>query len=117
VERWLQEVKKIDNDFSEGRRFSTVSDLDIEPMYTYENIKDLDFKTAIGYPGAYPLTRGCHATGYRGRVRRYQPLFPANLQQLMGESPNIGNTIGIWNQAGNEFFCLMVTLHSDCNLR
>jgi len=68
MERWLQEVKKIANDFSKGRRFSTVSDLDIAPLYTPDNIKDLDFESSIGYPGAYPFTRGCQATGYRGRV-------------------------------------------------
>ncbi len=51
-----------------GERFSTVSNLDIKPVYTPEDIKDLDFEAGIGYPGAYPFTRGCQPTGYRGRV-------------------------------------------------
>ncbi len=68
MEKWLEEVKKVANDFQEGKRFSTVSNLDVDPIYTPQDIKDLDFDTSIGYPGAYPFTRGCQATGYRGRV-------------------------------------------------
>lgn len=49
-------------------RFSTVSDLDIKPLYTPEDVKDLDFPRDIGFPGSYPFTRGCQTTGYRGRV-------------------------------------------------
>jgi len=68
IEKWSEEVKKTSQDLQEGRRFSTISNLEIEPVYTPENIKDLDFDTSIGYPGAYPFTRGCQATGYRGKV-------------------------------------------------
>ncbi len=67
-EKWSEEVKKTSQDLQEGGRFSTISNLEIEPVYTPENIKDLDFATSIGYPGAYPFTRGCQATGYRGKV-------------------------------------------------
>ena len=68
MERWEEEAKKPTNDFPEKRRFSTISDLDIDPIYAPENIKNLDFTTGIGYPGLYPFTRGCQATGYRGKV-------------------------------------------------
>jgi len=68
MKKWLEEVKKVTNDLQEGKRFSTISNLDIEPIYTPENIKDLNFAANIGYPGAYPFTRGCQATGYRGRI-------------------------------------------------
>jgi len=68
IQRWLQEVKKSTNDFSKERRFSTVSDLAINPVYTPEDIKGLDFDSSIGHPGIYPFTRGCQPTGYRGRV-------------------------------------------------
>jgi len=68
MERWLQEVKKTTDDFSKGKRFSTVSGLAIKPVYTPEDIKDLDFDSSIGYPGIYPFTRGCQPTGYRGKV-------------------------------------------------
>ena len=68
MERWKEEVKKSTNDSPEKRRFSTISNLAIDPIYTPENIKNLDFAVDIGYPGLYPFTRGCQATGYRGKV-------------------------------------------------
>ena len=67
MERWLQEAKKTATGSARAKRFSTVSDLDIKPIYTPEDIKALDFDS-IGYPGKYPFTRGCQATGYRGRL-------------------------------------------------
>ena len=68
MERWEGEVKKSADSVSEKKRFSTTSDLVIDPLYTPEDIKDLDFAASIGYPGLYPFTRGCQATGYRGKV-------------------------------------------------
>jgi len=67
LKKWLEEVKKAGNR-GLSQRFSTVSDLDIRPLYTPEDIKDLDFGESIGYPGTYPFTRSCQPTGYRGRV-------------------------------------------------
>jgi len=64
-EKWSREAAK---NGEMKRRFSTVSNLDIKPIYTPEDIKALDFAQSIGYPGAYPFTRGCQPTGYRGRV-------------------------------------------------
>jgi len=68
LKKWLEEVKKAADSHEVGQRSSTVSNLDIKPIYTPEDIKDLDFGESIGYPGAYPFTRGCQPTGYRGRV-------------------------------------------------
>jgi len=68
MEKWLNEIKKASSDLRQERRFSTVSNLDIKPIYTPEDIKNQDFDTGIGYPGAYPFTRGCQTTGYRGRI-------------------------------------------------
>ncbi|MFC1989530.1 methylmalonyl-CoA mutase [Chloroflexota bacterium] len=68
MERWLGEVRKTKGNLLRKKRFSTVSDLSIKPVYTPEDIKDLDFDAGIGYPGAYPFTRGCQTTGYRGRI-------------------------------------------------
>ncbi len=70
--KWLEEVKKTDQDLQQGKQFSTVSNLNIEPIYTPEDIEDLDFDTSTGYPGVYPFTRGCQASGYRGRVWTYR---------------------------------------------
>ena len=68
MERWQQAVKESNNHITEEKLFSTISDLDIDPIYTPENIKNLDYATQIGYPGSYPFTRGCQTTGYRERV-------------------------------------------------
>ena len=68
MEKWLKRVKEVGSDPEHERQFSTISNLDIKPVYTPADIKDLDFETGIGYPGAYPFTRGCQDTGYRGRV-------------------------------------------------
>jgi len=65
---WEKEVGKARRQKAEkGKRFSTVSDLEIKEIYTPEDIKDLDFSKDIGYPGSFPFTRGCQPTMYRGR--------------------------------------------------
>ncbi len=64
-ERWLRTSYK---DARERPvRFSTVSDLDIEPLYTPADIKG-DYDESIGYPGEYPYTRGPYGSMYRGRL-------------------------------------------------
>jgi len=66
--RWEKEVDKAKRQKGgKEKRFSTVSDLEIKPIYTPEDIKELDFSRDIGYPGIFPFTRGCQPTMYRGR--------------------------------------------------
>ena len=65
-------MKKWKDDFTRERLFPTVSDLDIKPIYTPEDINGLDFEKDISYPGIYPFTRGCQPTGYRGRAWTFQ---------------------------------------------
>jgi methylmalonyl-CoA mutase N-terminal domain/subunit len=48
-------------------RFSTISDLELEPLYTPEDAKG-DYETSLGYPGQYPYTRGVYESMYRGRL-------------------------------------------------
>ncbi len=48
--------------------FKTLSDLDPEPIYTRDDIADLDLERDLGYPGEYPFTRGTQASMYRGRL-------------------------------------------------
>ena len=48
-------------------RFSTVSDLDIAPLYTPDDVKS-DYAADVGYPGEYPYTRGVYGSMYRGRL-------------------------------------------------
>jgi methylmalonyl-CoA mutase, N-terminal domain len=50
------------------------SSAEVQPLYTPENVADIDYNRDIGYPGEYPYTRGVQATGYRGRlwsIRQY----------------------------------------------
>ncbi|NLJ27213.1 acyl-CoA mutase large subunit family protein [Desulforhabdus amnigena] len=49
-------------------RFSTVSDLEIKPLYTPLDLKDKDYFEDIGLPGMYPYTRGVQSTMYRARL-------------------------------------------------
>ena len=66
--KWEEEVEKARQKKAERKqRFSTVSDFEIKGIYTPEDIKDLDFKRDVGYPGIFPFTRGCQPTMYRGR--------------------------------------------------
>ena len=47
------------------REFRTASHLPRERLYGPESLPGAE---AIGQPGAYPFTRGLHASGYRGRL-------------------------------------------------
>ncbi len=49
-------------------RFSTVSDLEIEPLYTPEDVNGGDYESALGNPGEFPYTRGVYESMYRGRL-------------------------------------------------
>ena len=49
-------------------RFSTTSGLEIEPVYTPEDVQEFDYAAHLGYPGEYPYTRGVQPNMYRGRI-------------------------------------------------
>jgi methylmalonyl-CoA mutase, N-terminal domain len=49
-------------------RFSTLSDMPVEPLYTAEDLRGFDPATDLGFPGEYPFTRGVQASMYRGRL-------------------------------------------------
>jgi methylmalonyl-CoA mutase N-terminal domain/subunit len=46
-------------------RFSTVSDMEVEPLYTAD---DAPGSGSLGYPGEFPYTRGVYPSMYRGRL-------------------------------------------------
>ena len=48
-------------------RFLTVSGREIDRLYTPADAPDLDYAADLGFPGAYPFTRGVYPTMYRGR--------------------------------------------------
>jgi len=53
---------------ADDRRFITVSGTPIQPLYTPLDIQHLDFEKDIGFPGAFPFTRGVRDTMYRGKL-------------------------------------------------
>ncbi len=64
-DRWRQHYREA------GERdadFESLSGEPLEPLYTPDDIKDLDYDRDLGYPGHYPMTRGVYHTMYRGRL-------------------------------------------------
>ncbi|HKU56428.1 MAG TPA: methylmalonyl-CoA mutase family protein [Gaiellaceae bacterium] len=51
----------------QGELFSTISSVENEPLYSPENV-ELDYERDLGWPGAYPFTRGVYPSMYRGRL-------------------------------------------------
>jgi len=55
-------------------KFTTLSGLPMDRLYTEENPSNWDPEAALGYPGESPFTRGIYPTMYRGRfwtMRQY----------------------------------------------
>jgi methylmalonyl-CoA mutase N-terminal domain/subunit len=48
--------------------FTTISGRPIDPLYTADDLHDLDPARDLARPGEFPYTRGIHPTGYRGRL-------------------------------------------------
>ena len=66
---WLEEYRNALKKMPErSSRFSTVSDLEVKPLYTPLDIVNKDFFEEIGFPGKYPFTRGVQSTMYRARL-------------------------------------------------
>ena len=49
-------------------RFATVSNHEIDRLYTPEDVADIDYDEDLGFPGEEPYTRGAYPTMYRGRT-------------------------------------------------
>src|SRR3972149_5458309 len=59
---------------SESQPLPLSSGITVKPVYTPEDIKDLDYQRDLGDPGQYPFTRGIHPLMYRARpwtMRQY----------------------------------------------
>src|SRR5450759_4052714 len=55
-------------------RFETTSGIEVKRVYTPEDQTDAAYAGSLGFPGAYPFTRGVQPTMYRGRfwtMRQY----------------------------------------------
>jgi methylmalonyl-CoA mutase N-terminal domain/subunit len=48
--------------------FTTSSGLNIEPVYTPDDLPNYDYPNDSGYPGEYPYTRGIQPSMYRSRL-------------------------------------------------
>ena len=51
----------------EGELFSTISGIDVEPLYTAESV-EIESERDLGVPGSFPFTRGVYPSMYRGRL-------------------------------------------------
>jgi methylmalonyl-CoA mutase N-terminal domain/subunit len=51
----------------EGELFSTISGLDVDPLYMSESV-EIDEERDLGYPGVFPFTRGVYPSMYRGKL-------------------------------------------------
>jgi methylmalonyl-CoA mutase, N-terminal domain len=49
-------------------KFTTLSGVPIQPVYTEDDLKDFSYEHDLGDPGEYPYTRGIHRTMYRGKL-------------------------------------------------
>ncbi len=68
-ERWSGET--LDPFLERGERkeeFVTVSNHEVDRLYTPEDVADLDYDGDLGFPGEPPYTRGPYPTMYRGRT-------------------------------------------------
>ncbi|HET9177168.1 MAG TPA: methylmalonyl-CoA mutase family protein [Terriglobia bacterium] len=49
-------------------KFTTLSGVPVDPVYTEDDLKDFSYSRDLGDPGQYPYTRGIHRTMYRGKL-------------------------------------------------
>ncbi|MEZ3164547.1 methylmalonyl-CoA mutase family protein [Halorubrum sp. RMP-47] len=49
-------------------RFATVSNREVDRLYTPDDVADIDYDEDLGFPGEPPYTRGVYPTMYRGRT-------------------------------------------------
>ncbi|WP_254862135.1 methylmalonyl-CoA mutase family protein [Halovivax gelatinilyticus] len=68
--RWESEtLEPVLDRFGERQdRFATVSNLEVDRLYTPDDVGDLDYDGDLGFPGEQPYTRGPYPTMYRGRT-------------------------------------------------
>jgi methylmalonyl-CoA mutase, N-terminal domain len=51
----------------EDELFTSISGAEVEPLATPETV-EVDYERDLGYPGAFPFTRGVYPSMYRGRL-------------------------------------------------
>jgi len=68
--RWEGEVLRpaLERTPERSGTFETDSGIPVERIYAAQDVAAVDYDRDLGYPGAYPLTRGIYPTMYRGRL-------------------------------------------------
>jgi methylmalonyl-CoA mutase N-terminal domain/subunit len=126
-ERWQQETLEpaLKKSPERAATFTTISGRPIERLYTAEDLEGIEYERDINNPGAFPYTRGIHATGYRGKLwtmrqfagfgtpeetnERYKALLKAggtglsvayDLPTLMGRDPDHELSLGETGKCG-----------------
>jgi len=64
--RWREELYDATPE-RQGELFSTISGIENEPLQTPDTV-EVDYERDLGYPGAYPFTRGVYPSMYRGKL-------------------------------------------------
>jgi len=75
-ERWLKGAyaKAVEKGGERSDTDFKTSSLPVAPLYTPDDVEDLDYARDLGFPGEYPYTRGVQPNMYRGRlwsIRQY----------------------------------------------
>jgi methylmalonyl-CoA mutase N-terminal domain/subunit len=48
--------------------YTTISDMEVGPLYAPEDLDGWSYERSLGHPGAYPFTRGAYPSMYRGKL-------------------------------------------------
>ena len=69
-QEWKEKVWQPATERSRERqdRFETTSEIEVDPVYTPEDVANQDYDRDLGFPGSFPYTRGVQPTMYRGRI-------------------------------------------------
>ncbi len=66
---WIEAVSRALAQAPERRaRFETTSGVEVQRVYTRDDLDGRDPESDLGWPGLYPFTRGVQPTMYRGRL-------------------------------------------------
>src|SRR5262245_5213276 len=126
-QRWERETLQpaLKRTRERAERFTTLSGEPVDALYTADDLTALDPVRDLAEPGAFPYTRGIHASGYRGKLwtmrqfagfgtpeetnARYKALLAAggtglsvafDLPTLMGRDPDHELSLGEVGKCG-----------------
>jgi len=49
-------------------RYTSLSDVEVDPLYSDEDLSGWSYEEKLGQPGQFPFTRGVHASMFRGKL-------------------------------------------------